>query len=638
MNSGWHIRSDVAARHPQAFADPRGSALLLALILAVVLGATMAATFSYVTHAARLEKRSSTRLDSIYAAEYGLEKAYQDLKTLVGRDSANLPTISQTTDATNLATAPTDVFTSAQGYTWKSFLTVPIEDGVPVAAHSSFNSSQGSYKFLSVVEFTRSLAAQAPVHMQVQREWTYVLTPLFQYAIFYNGDMELFPGANFVVGGRVHSNGRIYAGTSASITFGDFVSNVNGLSNQYSPLDPRGPGSPGSNINYTRGDPVTTSREEPPGTLSQNTTDTNRNNDGPRELIEIPDFLPTDANATERLYNKAGLRILVNTTAANVAADSGVVVPANSRVFVTRDGTTVPATDPLATYLGTMVATGSMNDYREGATLTTTDIDVSKVTAGYNAGGLPQTVPSTANWPNNATVPAALKNQPIPAALRGKELWNGILYVADITNSGTHRTGVRLLNGGSLPNGSNASSPTAGLTLATPNAAYIVGDYNTGGVPPVDSGTNLAANNYAAGYTVQPAAVIADAVTVLSANWTSGNYNTVAALGSRTPVNTTINSALISETPHLLRVDHQHVSEPAGDSPLAEHRRLLQRPNAQLVFRRQFPRSPQASARHAGLAQPQTRTMGPGRMNLPGPPPWPRFGRQRSRADRTRQP
>ena len=62
----------------------------------------------------------------------------------------------------------------------------------------------------------------------------------------------------------------------------------------------------------------------------------------------------------------------------------------------------------------------------------------------------------------------------------------------------------------------------------------------------MNSGSNLAAANYASGYTVQPAAVIADAVTVVSSNWTSGNYNSVSSLNSRAPVNTTINSALIS--------------------------------------------------------------------------------------------
>jgi hypothetical protein len=526
--------------------DTRGSALFLVLILAVVMGAVMAAILSYSTQAARLEKRSNTRLEATYVAEYAFERAYEQLHTLIGQDGANLPTITQTTGVTNLGTAPSDVFTAAQGYTWKSFLTVPLENGAVVGSHSGFNPAQGSYKFLSVVEFARSIPQQAPENLQFQREWTYVLVPLFQYAIFYNGDLELFPGANFVVNGRVHSNGRIYVGTSASITFEDYVSNVNGLTNNYSALDPRGPGSPGSTISYNRGRPITTTREDPPAALNQDLTDTNPNNDGARELIEMPDLLYFDANAPDRIYNKAGLKVLANTTGVNAAAPNGLGVPANSRLLLTRDGTTIPASDPLAIYLNGMMATGTMKDYRESVALSTTDIDVSKVNSAYNGGALPQTIPSTANWPNNASVPAALKNQPIPATLRGKDLWNGVIYVADVTNSGSHRTGVRLLNGGNLPDGTNAGSPTAGLTVGTINALYIVGDYNTGGAPPVNSSVSLTANNYAPGYSVQPAAVIADAVTVVSANWTSGNYNNAASLNSRDATNTTINAALVS--------------------------------------------------------------------------------------------
>ncbi|MBS0663086.1 MAG: hypothetical protein JSR48_07455 [Verrucomicrobia bacterium] len=532
---------------PNSLGSDRGSAIYLVLILSVVAAVVLAGIISYTAQTAKIEKRSNTRLESTYAAEYALEKAYQELKTLVGQDSVNLPTLSQISAVTNLTTAPTDVFTSAQGYTWLAYLTVPIENGVPVSAHSSFNATQGTYPFLSVVEFTRRLpTGGAPVHVQFQRSWSYVLTPLFQYAIFADGDMELFPGANFIVNGRVHANGTIYTGSSASISYNDYVSDVNGLSFQYSPLDPRAPGSPGNNTTFAKGAPISTSREEPPGSTTADLSDTNNNNDGSRELIELPDYMSTDPNASERLYNKAGLKILANTSTLNVTASNGVTVPANSRVVQTQDGTTIPAADPLAVYLNTLMSTGTMNDYRENATLTTTDLDVSKVNTAYNAGGLPQTIPNSASWPNNASVPSALKNQPIPSALRGKALWNGILYVTDISNQSDHRTGIRLLNGSTLPNGSNSSSPTAGLTVATNNPAYLVGDYNTGGTPPVDSGTNLAANNYASGYTIQPAAVVADAVTAVSANWISGNYNGVSSLNSRTPANLTINSAIIA--------------------------------------------------------------------------------------------
>lgn len=539
----------VRGARPRRLTQQRGSALLMTLIMGVVLASILAGLFSYISLSAKIERRSNMRVESTYAAEVATEQAFQQLQTLLSSSTANLPNIAATTGVTNLTTAPTSQFGSADGYTWKTFLTVPVENGAVTSAHSSFNPTQGVYKFLTIVEFTRNVAGMNnPVHMQFQREWAYSLTPLFQYAIFYDGDMELFPGAAFNVTGRVHTNGKLYTGTNATLTYNDLVTDVNGYSSTYMTTDPRAPGTLTGNTTFNSGNPLSTSQLTPPGKLSADTSDANYNNDGPHELIELPNSWQSDPDANDRMYNKAGVKILVNSTGTAVTADSGVTIPANSRVYMTSDGTVIPSSDPLASYLSTLVSSGSIQDYRENASVTTTDVDLSKVNNAYSNGGLPQNLPSSGTWPNNGTVPAALKGQSISTALQGKAFWNGTIYVADVTNTSTHRTGVKLINGSNLPDGSNSNSPAKGLTVATLNAAYIVGDYNTGGTPPVDTSSNaLTSNNYASGYTVQPAAVIADAVTVLSGAWSSSN-NASTALSSRSAQNTTINTALISGT------------------------------------------------------------------------------------------
>lgn len=540
-------RQHTAPARGRRLSGNRGSALFLLLIMSVVMVSILGATFTYISVTQKAERRSNVRLESTYAAEYAFELAYQQLNTLINQNTMNLPNVAATSGVTNLTTAPTSTFSTAAGYNWTAFITVPVEGGVPVGAHAGFNPVMGGYKFMTVVEFTRAAWRDtAPVKMHFQREWDYTLTPLFQYAIFYNTDMELFPGAAFNVSGRVHSNGRIYTGTTASIRFSDYVTHVGGVSNTYSPLDPRSRGALNGSITYAKQAPVVTSRQSPPGDVMADTSDGNHNNDGPRELVEMPNSWQADANSSERLYNKAGIKIVVNTSGVDATADNGVAVRANTRAFLTADGTRIPDGDPMANYLATLISVGAFQDYREDAKFITTDVDIAKVNTAYNSGGLPQSVPNAATWPNNNTVPAALKNQPIPAALRGKTLWNGIVYVADISNGSGRRTGVKLVNGSSLPDGSKTTSPVAGLTIVTPNAAFIVGDYNTGGVPPVNTDASLTASNHTSTYTVQPAAVIADAVTVVSSNWTSGSYNTKPNLNDRPAANTTINSALIS--------------------------------------------------------------------------------------------
>jgi hypothetical protein len=381
----------------------RGSALFLLLMLAVVLATVLGGIFSYISTTTKAEKRSNTRLESTYAAEYAFETAYLQLETLLAQNVANLPNVNQTSSVTNLTTAPKLVFTAADGYTWKAFITVPVENGVPVGAMSSFSPTQGAYKYMTIVEFDRKVPPMPnPVHVQYQREWNYQLTPLFQYAIFYNSDMELFPGAAFNVGGRVHSNGRIYTGTTASITFSDYVTQVSGVSNHYNaPLDPRAEPSLSGTISYAKGPPAASSSQNPPGQMNSNTGDTNYNNDGPRELIEVPNSWQTDDNSADRMFNKAGIKVLVNTTGSAIVADNGVTIPANAKVFMTQDGTVIPSTDSLATYLATLMATGSFKDYREGVSFTTVDLDISKINTAYDSGGLPATITSTTKWPKN---------------------------------------------------------------------------------------------------------------------------------------------------------------------------------------------------------------------------------------------
>jgi hypothetical protein len=83
---------------------------------------------------------------------------------------------------------------------------------------------------------------------------------------------------------------------------------------------------------------------------------------------------------------------------------------------------------------------------------------------------------------------------------------------------------VRLVNGSALPQN--------GLTVASQNPVYIQGNYNTALTGP--GGTNH-----------PPAAVLADAVTVLSNNWSDANAaNSSSTLASRAATPTTVNAAL----------------------------------------------------------------------------------------------
>ena len=101
---------------------------------------------------------------------------------------------------------------------------------------------------------------------------------------------------------------------------------------------------------------------------------------------------------------------------------------------------------------------------------------------------------------------------------------------------------VRVVNGQLLPYSKCIinSFPyfTCGLTVATPNPIYVLGMYNvqTNGGPVVTASHNTA-NTF-------PAAFLADSITILSSSWKDANTSSTA-LSSRTPVATTINAACL---------------------------------------------------------------------------------------------
>ena len=117
----------------------------------------------------------------------------------------------------------------------------------------------------------------------------------------------------------------------------------------------------------------------------------------------------------------------------------------------------------------------------------------------------------------------------------------GTVYIHDkAPKTPLSEPSIRLTNGRNL--GENVS-------VASDNGVYIQGDYNTGGSVYTDVLTNksnsaLTDAPEAPGYNRYTAAVMADAVTVLSNNWQDSNAG--SSLASRNAVPTTVNVAILA--------------------------------------------------------------------------------------------
>ena len=169
----------------------------------------------------------------------------------------------------------------------------------------------------------------------------------------------------------------------------------------------------------------------------------------------------------------------------------------------------------------------SFYDYRESKTVQAVEIVVSNLDTWITNNG----VNGGSNWNYALT------------ADNGRGIDSVYVYNS-VPMTSSHLPAVRVIGGAQLPYNLVVISGTTytndGLTVATPQPAYIGGDYNVRLATDAASsqpGTNNLAHTY-------PAAILADAITVLSDSW-KDSYNVNTNLSSRVPTATCFNAACL---------------------------------------------------------------------------------------------
>ena len=342
----------------------------------------------------------------------------------------------------------------------------------------------------------RVVSRAAPVNQfydlaaTVQQDFQLAIIPIFQYAIFYSIDLEINPGADMIVTGKVHSNGKIYAAPAASLEFKDVVTAVSTIQNNRHPDDPTigGKTLPVFDNKYVE---TVSALALPIGT-----------NNSPAAVQQILDPPPVgeDPNSNlgrQRFYNLADL-IISNSPGGVVSVRSGAW-----------NGFAPIAPDAGSSY--SFVTNATFYDYREQKTVQATEINVGK----FNA------------WLTNTTVKGGSALNASAKTATGHGL-NSAYTIDQRPNTGGTMSAVRVSNGQQLP--------PDGFTVATPDPLYVKGHFNlnNGDTTPDLHDTSR----------TKPAALIGDAITVLSGSW-QDTYTSGTALSSRTPANTTVNAAFL---------------------------------------------------------------------------------------------
>jgi hypothetical protein len=223
---------------------------------------------------------------------------------------------------------------------------------------------------------------------------------------------------------------------------------------------------------------------------------TNTSPDALRSIIQIPPSgeILSSPLGLNRLYNKADLIIIVSNSTA--IAKSGaynnfsVVIPWSSVADQNKKNGKIKKTQGSSidtTFISTNLA---FFDKRENRIFTVTEIDLAQFLA------------------QSSFLTASL----------GRSV--KILYVADMREDLSSSFAVRLVNGETLP--------ANGLSIITPNPLYVSGNFNTvyQGASPV------------------PAALMSDAITLLSESWNDA-YSTYPLI-FRSASATTVNAAILT--------------------------------------------------------------------------------------------
>jgi hypothetical protein len=325
------------------------------------------------------------------------------------------------------------------------------------------------------------------------------LIPIFQFGIFYNQDLEIQPGANLTVpqAGWIHTNNDLYMSTSATMSIFSHITSAGEIRHGRKDGDPQAVGSGAVKIYEADG---TSSHNLGTGTSYKSGSNWADNANWPTTVTQwngqvasssegitsLELPLPLDQNGQP--YPPEHLILNEKTQDGTMAKKAAVII---------EDGVAKDAAGNVLNTGSSITSSTTLYDYREGGKARTWNIDVQAFQASAAGQYLKSASPA-----NGGT--------------------SGLLYVSSVGTvpQGSNFSAVRLKNGATL------SSP---LTVATDQPLYIQGDYNKN--------------------TPQPAAVLSDAITVLSGNWKEGGttgYTSGTGLSGRAASDVTLNVDIMS--------------------------------------------------------------------------------------------
>lgn len=228
-------------KHSRFTLSERGSALITVIFLVFILGLLTTSMLRYTGSEQRMNERQRLMLRSrnmsenvvIYASEQITNKLYRirsgTAMAFKGANAVALPPndVLRTPYSTEADVEVLAALTTTSNLTY-------IDPTDPANAGNPNAGLQVKTSQVPIIAKSKMVhPAIGPVTTYAEQDLEVAMMPLFQFAVFYNMDMEFGPGPNMMISGPVHTNGnfiaRIQSGFSNTLEFDDRVTSAKGF-------------------------------------------------------------------------------------------------------------------------------------------------------------------------------------------------------------------------------------------------------------------------------------------------------------------------------------------------------------------------------------------------------------------------
>jgi hypothetical protein len=524
----------------------KGYALLVTLVFLGVTLFTLGGLMQWTASSSKLASKNNQFLASESAAEAADEVVIANMCRDYLSQSINT-TNYYATVVTNINTAAWPVtynFSDLSGTANKSTVAQGTYVGSLTPLGSQYANLQGFIQPYTISTTATPTGQTYNVPATVAENIQFDTIPIFQFAIFYNLNLEFNAGSTLIIGGPVYCNASIWF--CGNLTY--FHSSViSAQTNYFTINDPfSNTANPYTGSAITPAANFTVPPESNQPALTLPIGGTNNSGTSVQNILNLPPVGLGAPNAAylqasnqQYMFNVADLIISNSANGTGGASFYGSDISIyyensnnspNYLSLIPPDLVYSNTVSHLASNYYSFATNVVFYDYRESDTVQALQINVTNfmtwvtnnVSYVYTNGVLTKPAGGGQPWNNLNTSGSTSKGHAI----------DSIYVYNNVPLTPTQLPGVRIVNGAQLPS-------SAGLTIATPFPLYVLGNYNV----QTPSGSSLGMNTTTYTY---PSALMGDAITILSPNWKDiGTYTAGTATGSRPATATTVNAACL---------------------------------------------------------------------------------------------